>query len=135
MIASKGTPASNAFIRRVDRLVGQNVRRLRLERGLTQDGIASALGISYQQVQKYESGANRISAGRLFEIARFFGVEVGGDLFEDVEHLPGQPDAIEEAGWSPGQSALHEDFEALGDPDLRAAINGLVKELARSNVR
>ena len=130
MTASKG---NNAFIKAADVVVGMNVRRLREERSLTQSNLGDALGISYQQAQKYESGANRISAGRLFELAAFFQVPVR-DLFEGCEHLPGQPDAIEDAGWSPGQSALHEDFEALGDPDLRAAINGLVKSLARSNV-
>jgi transcriptional regulator with XRE-family HTH domain len=70
----------------VDRLVGQRVRLLRLSRGLSQTQLATALGLSFQQVQKYESATNRISASRLFEIAKVFEVEIG-DLFADAAGL------------------------------------------------
>lgn len=56
--------------------IGRKIRALRLERGLSQSRLASGIGISFQQLQKYESGANRVSAGRLQKIAAFLGVPV-----------------------------------------------------------
>lgn len=55
-----------------DLVVGTNVRRLRTESGITLAEMAEALGISHQQLQKYETGANRVSAGMLYELARYF---------------------------------------------------------------
>jgi len=52
----------------VDRRVAVNIKRLRLERGVSQEKLGEALGITFQQVQKYESGKNRITIGRLTDI-------------------------------------------------------------------
>jgi transcriptional regulator with XRE-family HTH domain len=49
--------------------IGRKIRALRLERGLSQSGLADGIGLTFQQVQKYEKGANRVSAGRLQKIA------------------------------------------------------------------
>jgi transcriptional regulator with XRE-family HTH domain len=59
----------------VDIHIGQRVRHRRWLSGLTQQQLAQALGIRFQQIQKYESGANRISASRLWEIARAMNVQ------------------------------------------------------------
>jgi transcriptional regulator with XRE-family HTH domain len=56
--------------------VGRLVRALRMSRGLSQTELANRIGVTFQQVQKYESGGNRISVGRLSRIARLFGVSV-----------------------------------------------------------
>jgi len=60
----------------VDAHVGGRVRTRRNLLGLSQERLGEMLGITFQQIQKYERGANRISAGRLFEIARILGVSV-----------------------------------------------------------
>jgi transcriptional regulator with XRE-family HTH domain len=60
----------------VDVTVGRNVRIWRLARGLSQTQLADRIGVTFQQVQKYESGGNRISTGRLTKIARVLGVHV-----------------------------------------------------------
>src|SRR4051794_1800670 len=73
--------------RRIDQHVGERIRLRRTERGLTQEQLADALDVSYQQVQKYETGANRISAGRIWEIARKLAVEVGY-FFEGLDAEP-----------------------------------------------
>ncbi|MEH6487115.1 helix-turn-helix domain-containing protein [Hyphomonas oceanitis] len=52
-----------------DRFVGQQLRQGRREMGLTQDGLAQILGVTFQQIQKYEAGHSRMSAGRLREVA------------------------------------------------------------------
>ena len=59
-----------------DVVIGQKVRALRFDRGLSQSELASQVGVTFQQVQKYENGANRISAGRLALIARALGMPV-----------------------------------------------------------
>ena len=60
----------------IDKHIGQRVRERRIVLGLSQTVLAEGLGISFQQLQKYESGANRISASRLYQIALVLGVPV-----------------------------------------------------------
>jgi transcriptional regulator with XRE-family HTH domain len=57
--------------------VGLKIRQLRVQLGLTQQQLAEMIGVTYQQAHKYEKGVNRISAGRLYEIAKVLGVDVG----------------------------------------------------------
>ena len=59
----------------VDTHVGQKIREARLVRGLTQSGVAKQLGLSFQQLQKYETGYNRVSASNLFELSQLLGVQ------------------------------------------------------------
>lgn len=59
-----------------DVTIGQKLRALRLDRGLSQGGLADEIGITFQQLQKYEKGVNRISAGRLMRIAAALNVPV-----------------------------------------------------------
>src|SRR5215471_11723967 len=59
-----------------DAEIGQRVRALRLQRGLSQTELGQLISVTFQQVQKYEKGANRISAGRLQRIAEVLGVPV-----------------------------------------------------------
>jgi transcriptional regulator with XRE-family HTH domain len=61
----------------VDRFVGTRIRERRVMLGLSQQQMAQLIGVTYQQAHKYERGINRISAGRLFEIARVLRVPVG----------------------------------------------------------
>ena len=60
--------------REVDRVLGALVRKCREDRGLTQSRLAEVLGISFQQLQKYESGANRLPVARLIRLCLFMGV-------------------------------------------------------------
>lgn len=115
--------------RRIDRHVGEKIRLRRTELGLTQEQLAEALGVSYQQIQKYETGANRISAGRIFEIARKLAVDIAwffdglaldqGEAAAPMEHGGRQRSAIE----------LVRKFAQIKDPEVRAAIAGLVKTI------
>jgi len=60
----------------IDIKVGQRIRMARLEKGLAQEDVAEALGVTFQQVQKYEKGVNRVSVGRLAQIAAAIGIDV-----------------------------------------------------------
>lgn len=61
----------------IDDHVGRRIRERRVLLGLTQEQLAKLIGVTYQQAHKYERGINRVSAGRLFEIARVLSVPVG----------------------------------------------------------
>ena len=76
----------------VDTHVGQRIRDKRNERGMSQTEVANALGVTFQQVQKYERGTNRVGASRLFDLSRILSVPVQY-FFEDLEN---QPTPIEE---------------------------------------
>src|SRR5882672_4794998 len=56
--------------------IGRKIRALRLERGLSQSNLADGIGLTFQQVQKYEKGTNRVSAGRLQRIADILNIPV-----------------------------------------------------------
>lgn len=71
-----------------DLVVGANIRKLRGEHDLTLQDLASQLGMSHQQLQKYETGSNRVSAGVLYVMARAFSVPVDA-LFEGVDDTMG----------------------------------------------
>jgi transcriptional regulator with XRE-family HTH domain len=71
----------------VDRYVSLRIRQRRIMLGLTQQQMAELIGVTYQQAHKYETGINRISAGRLYQIAKALGV--GIDYFYD-EIEPGK---------------------------------------------
>ncbi len=69
----------------VDLHVSRRIRQRRIMLGLTQQQLAELIGVTYQQAHKYETGINRISAGRLYQIARALGVGVDY-FFEGLEH-------------------------------------------------
>ena len=58
----------------IETVIGANIRALRLHRHCTQAALARAVGITFQQLQKYENGTNRLTAGRLYAMARHLGV-------------------------------------------------------------
>lgn len=68
----------------IDRVVGQRIRWRRRELKLTQERLGELLELTFQQVQKYEKGVNRVSAGRLYEIAGVLGVPINY-FFEGAE--------------------------------------------------
>ncbi|WP_093029291.1 helix-turn-helix domain-containing protein [Ruegeria marina] len=68
----------------VDAVVGQRIRARRMALGLSQADLGKAVGVRFQQVQKYESGANRVSASRLWAIAEVLDVHVS-HFFEGIE--------------------------------------------------
>lgn len=66
-----------------DQTIGARIRMHRMHKGISQEKLGDALGITFQQVQKYERGTNRISASRLFEVAHCLNIPVG-QFYEDL---------------------------------------------------
>src|SRR5215510_1353757 len=82
----------------VDKHVGSRVRLRRLMLGMSQEKLGDGLGLTWQQVQKYENGKNRIGASRLQHISDILQVSVPF-FFEGAPQLPGQPEGIGEVLW------------------------------------
>ena len=116
----------------VDVQVGDRVRQRRRLLGMSQAALAEALGISFQQIQKYEHGTNRISASRLYEISRVLDIPV--TYFFD-ETGPGR--ALGGGEPMPLHSRetlkLVEAYYAIPDAKLRDRIHNLLKSMARAD--
>jgi transcriptional regulator with XRE-family HTH domain len=70
----------------IDQIIGARIRARRLAVGISQEKLAAALGLTFQQIQKYEKGVNRVTAGRLVAIAQVLGAPV--DAFFDLDRSP-----------------------------------------------
>jgi transcriptional regulator with XRE-family HTH domain len=90
----------------IDRLVGVRVRDRRVQLGMSQEMLARKLGLSFQQIQKYEKGTNRISAGRLFVIAKALTIPIANFFDEVVGAVSRQPGFAEDPAPSPTQNFL-----------------------------
>jgi transcriptional regulator with XRE-family HTH domain len=117
----------------IDAQVGNRVRIRRMLIGMSQERLGDLLGLTFQQVQKYEKGVNRIGAGRLFEIARILGVPI--DFFYDGVAAPieglanGTPPVMEFVSSGEGLQ-LSLAFMKIKDPKVRKRVLDLVKSLA-----
>ena len=120
---------SNFTASEVDTIVGERIRRRRILAGLTQDQLGEALGVSYQQIQKYETGANRVSAGRLYEIAKILQSDVS--LFFEGLDETAEAEPLGHGGKNRSTIELVRNFGAIDNPSIRSAVSGLVKSIAK----
>ncbi len=111
----------------LEQYIGDRIRRRRTQLGLTQEQLARTIGVSYQQIQKYETGANRIPAGSLHLIARRLDVSL--DYF-----LAGYEEREAGEGTAPGHGArdrslieFARQFSEVEDSGVKAALAALVK--------
>lgn len=120
----------------IDAYVGARIGLRRSALGLSQSALAQQLGISFQQVQKYETGQNRISASRLHRAATVLGTSVE-TFFPPVETARGAADD----GWeqmrfitatADGRSVAA-GFPLIEDRDIRRAVARIVRALARDD--
>ena len=116
--------------KRVDAHVGGRIRDRRTGLGLTQEHLANALNLSYQQVQKYETGANRVSAGRLYEISKILQSDLS--LFFDDLDESAETQHLGHGGRNRSTIALVQNFGSIKSPTIRFAVSRLVKSIARS---
>jgi transcriptional regulator with XRE-family HTH domain len=102
--AGKATPGKGDGPSPVDLHVGARIKLRRSLLGLSQEKLGDALGLTFQQVQKYERGANRVSASRLYDIARVLDVPV--NFFFDDFGSGGPAAAASAFGFAEGQEAF-----------------------------
>ena len=117
-----------------DKHVGQRVRMRRLMLGMSQEKLGDAIGLTFQQVQKYEKGTNRISSSRMQQIANVLQVtppfffEGGPEQSKTVSHTP-MPDYASEMLATKDGVGLVRAFTQIRSATLRRAIVHLVEEL------
>ncbi len=110
---------SEAEAHPVDRHVGRQIAAIRVQSDVSQAQLARAIGISFQQLQKYESARNRVSASMLFEIGRSLGVPVG-HFFQGLE---GNGEAVAAAALLPADERL----EFIASAEGQRLIEGLMQ--------
>ncbi len=128
----------------VDVHVGSRVRLRRMLLGMSQEKLGERLGLTFQQVQKYEKGVNRIGASRLFELSKVLGVSVGF-FYDEAPEITGAHSQIPvEIGFAemPNENytsdflssreglELNKAFARISDPKVRRTIVELVRSLA-----
>jgi transcriptional regulator with XRE-family HTH domain len=131
----------------IDVHVGSRVRLRRTLLGMSQEKLGEALGLTFQQVQKYERGVNRIGASRLFDLARVLDVPVSF-FFDDMpDAMGGNPAVSGRRGGGFGFSETQEGFDddtlhrretlelvrayyRITDPAVRKRVFDLIKSLA-----
>ena len=126
----------------IDVHVGARVRLRRMLMGMSQDKLGDALGLTFQQIQKYEKGVNRIGASRVFEISRVLDVPIQF-LFDDFDGAgpsyglaeggppgDGGDDSFMQLLHSPEGVQLCRHFADIKDPKVRRRVLDLVKTLA-----
>jgi transcriptional regulator with XRE-family HTH domain len=114
----------------IDLLVGRNIRINRLRKSMSQEALADELGLTFQQVQKYEKGTNRVGSGRLLRISRILEVPVTA-LFEGSE-VDGNSaeNATLDLIAEPQSMRLVQAFSEIGDADVRTSLVQLVERIA-----
>ena len=111
----------------VDLHVGSRIRLRRKILGVSQERLADALGLTFQQVQKYERGANRVSASKLYDIAATLQTQISY-FFEGLA----DPAAVQEGEVAPGAEQFVQDF--LMTPE-GLELAGLFPKITRARVR
>lgn len=117
----------------VDHYVSLRIRQRRIMLGLTQQQMAELIGVTYQQAHKYETGINRISAGRLYQISQALGVEISY-FYEDVD--PEQRTKTVKSEMMPQQRMLLElarNFAGIGNRKHQDALCNLARVLASAD--
>lgn len=120
---------SNKTVTRTDKLIGRNVRIHRLAKGLTQEALGEKLGVTFQQIQKYEKGGNRVGSGRLYRIAEVLEVPVttffDGEAKVKVARTPSPFDYLSDLL----TLRMAREFSKLGDRKTRRAVLAVLETL------
>ena len=111
-----------------DASVGQRIRALRLQRSMSQTALADRLEITFQQVQKYEKGTNRIGAGRLSEVAEI--LEVPVSVFFDDAEVNSSAKPLLEVADTAGALRLFQAYDRIEEDGVQKALIRLAEAIA-----
>jgi transcriptional regulator with XRE-family HTH domain len=117
-----------------DILVGESIRAHRLIAGMTQNELAGRLGVSFQQIQKYEKGVNRVGAGRLPQIARIFDIPISALFDANAVTSPGERTGTAPAKLIPDRHTLKllTAFGTIAHRKIRYSLVDLVDAIAKA---
>jgi len=114
-------------------MVGRNIRIYRLQKRLTQTDLADQLGLTFQQVQKYEKGTNRVGSGRLLKIATFLDVSVTALFKGSDEMADTDKQLIFDQLARPHANRLLQAFARIDHDGLRRSVVQLVEQIANNH--
>jgi transcriptional regulator with XRE-family HTH domain len=117
----------------IDAAVGVRLRNLRLRNKVSQTQLGEQISVSFQQIQKYEIGKNRVSAGHLAQFAKFFGVPVAA-FYSEVTNDRAKA-AVPSGAADRSVVRLVRAFEAVRDKSLRAALLDMTELMAQQRPR
>jgi transcriptional regulator with XRE-family HTH domain len=109
-------------------MIGARMRTRRRQLGLSQSDLADRLGVSFQQVQKYERGANRVAASTLLTAAQVLGTSISWLVGEEASGRDDDEDVFRALA-RPGALEVLQAFNAISDPRVRTALLSLAKEM------
>jgi transcriptional regulator with XRE-family HTH domain len=114
--------------------LGESIRARRLIAGMSQSDLAGRLGVSFQQVQKYEKGTNRVGAGRLPQIAEIFDIPIGALFDVNANTSPGVSKGTAPVKLLPDRSTLKllTAFSGIAHPEIRHSLIELIDTIARA---
>jgi transcriptional regulator with XRE-family HTH domain len=127
--AKKQAPISARSATSVDKYVGLRVRAARLSQDMSQEALADALGITFQQVQKYEKGVNRVAVSRLVQVADVLGKPVTWFTPTSDEPNADETEALEQMARGDIRALLNT-FARIDDPEIRKRVVALVRAIA-----
>jgi transcriptional regulator with XRE-family HTH domain len=113
----------------LDVMLGAKIRVFRLHRGLSQSDLAGKIGVTFQQVQKYETGANRAGASRLSRITAVLGISIG-ELFEPARSKPADSQSPFRLLADRYALRVLKAFSRTSNPRVRRDIARLVESIA-----
>lgn len=121
----------------IDKIIGANLRALRIANGLSQTQLAEAVDLSFQQIQKYEHGSNRIGASKLWQFCEILKVQPQS-FFENLENDQADSSVKSSDGRlkflvHPKGQAMAEAFLLLQDSRAERAVIDLCKALSSTN--
>ena len=117
---------------KIDKVIGRNIRIHRLARKMSQTELGEQLGVSFQQVQKYENGTNRVGSGRLYQIAAILGLHVS-TLFKGGENRDkGAQSGLLDLLTEPQSVRLIRAFAKIDDSTVRRSLVQLAEKFAKS---
>jgi transcriptional regulator with XRE-family HTH domain len=117
----------------IDQVVGARIATMRKAKGFSQTALGDFVGVTFQQIQKYEKGLNRVGAGRLQSIAKFLEIPVA-TLFSDETEAKTQAGSFDILNL-PGAVELLEAFASIEGVQLRRNVLSLARTAARMRAR
>ena len=121
-------------IEQIDRYIGSRIQELRLAHGMSRQDLGDLIEVTHQQLQKYEIGVNRVSAGRLALIAKYLNTSVA-TFYEGLDfNLKATASDIDLNQNQRMCIEVSRNFMRIKNPEHKDAINSLVRILARSEM-
>jgi transcriptional regulator with XRE-family HTH domain len=142
---------SEGRVRPIDVQVGARIRLRRTVLGMSQEQLGEALGLSFQQVQKYETGVNRVRASRLFDLSRVIDVPISyffDDMLDSLSPSRGAPAPPRAGGFAESQDGFGDNamnqretlelvrtFDRIRSPSVRKRVYELIKSMGLNEVQ